>query len=141
MLISPDDDAVFEIHVGDWFGSTHHDEAMPIGPEIAASKVPLVCVHGAEENDSFCMKPQPAHVRVVDAARRASLQRRLHGTRRVDREESPPRKEQRDFVYDGRVSRRGSDCAKRARSAAAEQEPAIPAGHQRRDVDQETWYP
>jgi type IV secretory pathway VirJ component len=66
VMISPDDAAVFEIHVGDWFGSTHHDEAMPIGPEIAASKVPLVCVHGADEDDSFCLKPQPAHVRVVD---------------------------------------------------------------------------
>jgi type IV secretory pathway VirJ component len=66
VLISPDDAAVFEIHVGDWFGSTHHDEAMPIGPEMAASKVALVCVHGSEEDDSFCLKPQPAQVRVVD---------------------------------------------------------------------------
>ena len=49
----------------DWFGSTHHDEALPIGPEMAASKVPLVCVHGVDENDSFCQKPQPAHVHVV----------------------------------------------------------------------------
>ena len=65
VMISPDDDAVFEIHVGDWFGSTHHAEAMPIGPEMQASKVPLVCVHGTDENDSFCQKPQPAHVRVV----------------------------------------------------------------------------
>jgi len=65
VMISPDDDAVFEIHVGDWFGSTHHDEALPIGPEIAASKVPLVCVHGADEDDSFCLKPAPPHMRVV----------------------------------------------------------------------------
>ena len=65
VMISPDDEAVFEIHVGDWFGSTHHDDTVPIGPEIAASKVPLVCVHGVDENDSFCLKPQPADVRVV----------------------------------------------------------------------------
>jgi type IV secretory pathway VirJ component len=65
VMISPDDEAVFEIHVGDWFGSTHHGEALPIGPEMQASKVPLVCVHGADENDSYCLKPQPAHVRVV----------------------------------------------------------------------------
>ncbi|HVV96184.1 MAG TPA: AcvB/VirJ family lysyl-phosphatidylglycerol hydrolase [Rhodanobacteraceae bacterium] len=65
ILISPDDEAVFEIHVGDWFGSTHHDEALPIGPEIAASKVPLVCVHGVDESDSFCLKPQPAQMKVV----------------------------------------------------------------------------
>ena len=65
VLISPDDEAVFEIHVGDWFGSTHHAEAMPIGPELQASKVPLVCVHGTDESDSFCLKPQPAQVKVV----------------------------------------------------------------------------
>lgn len=58
-MISPDDEAVFEIHVGDWFGSTRHDEAMPIAPEIAASKVPLLCVHGADEDDSPCRKPAP----------------------------------------------------------------------------------
>lgn len=59
VMISPDDEAVFEIHVGDWFGSTHHDEAVPIAPEIAASKVPLLCVHGADEDDSPCRKAQP----------------------------------------------------------------------------------
>ncbi|MEO7325109.1 MAG: AcvB/VirJ family lysyl-phosphatidylglycerol hydrolase [Dokdonella sp.] len=66
VMISPDDSAVFEIHVGDWFGSTHHDDTLPIGAEIAASKVPLVCVHGVDEDDSFCRKPQPALVHVVD---------------------------------------------------------------------------
>jgi type IV secretory pathway VirJ component len=25
----------------------------------------LVCVHGADENDSYCLKPQPAQVHVV----------------------------------------------------------------------------
>jgi len=66
VMISPDDEAVFEIHVGDWFGSTHHDGALPLGPEIARSTTPLVCVHGADEDDSFCLKPQPANVHVVD---------------------------------------------------------------------------
>lgn len=65
VMISPDDEAVFEIHVGDWFGSTHHGDALPIGPEMAASKVPLLCVHGADEDDSFCLKPQPAQVRAL----------------------------------------------------------------------------
>ncbi|MFI4970434.1 MAG: AcvB/VirJ family lysyl-phosphatidylglycerol hydrolase [Lysobacterales bacterium] len=65
VMISPDDTAVFEIHVGDWFGSTRHDDALPIGPELAASKVPLVCVHGSDEDDSFCLKAQSAQVRVV----------------------------------------------------------------------------
>ncbi len=26
---------LFEIHVGDWFGSTHHEGALPPAPEIA----------------------------------------------------------------------------------------------------------
>lgn len=55
VMISPDAEAVFEIHVGDWFGSTHHEGALPLAPEVANSKVPLVCVHGDEEGaDSFC---------------------------------------------------------------------------------------
>ncbi|MEO7062865.1 MAG: AcvB/VirJ family lysyl-phosphatidylglycerol hydrolase [Dokdonella sp.] len=65
VMISPDDEAVFEIHVGDWFGSTHHEGTLPIGPEIATTKLPLVCVHGADEDDSFCLKPQPSNVRVA----------------------------------------------------------------------------
>ncbi|MBS0515570.1 MAG: virulence factor family protein [Proteobacteria bacterium] len=55
VLISPDPEAVFEIHVGDWFGSTRHDGALAIAPEIARTTVPVICVHGAEEGaDSFC---------------------------------------------------------------------------------------
>lgn len=54
VLISPDDAAVFEIHVGDWFGSTTHKGAIPLAPEIAKSQVPVICVHGADEDDSFC---------------------------------------------------------------------------------------
>ena len=54
VLISPDPEAVFEIHVGDWFGSTQHQGAIPIAPEIAKTRVPVICVHGADEDDSFC---------------------------------------------------------------------------------------
>jgi len=54
VLISPDPEAVFEIHVGDWFGSTQHEGALPILPEISKTKVPVICVHGDEEDDSFC---------------------------------------------------------------------------------------
>jgi type IV secretory pathway VirJ component len=54
VLISPDAEAVFEIHVGDWFGSTQHKGAIPIAPEIARAQVPVICVHGADEDDSFC---------------------------------------------------------------------------------------
>ncbi len=65
VMISPDDSAVFEIHVGDWFGSTRHDDALPLGPEIARAKLPLVCVHGADEDDSYCVTQQPAGMRIV----------------------------------------------------------------------------
>ena len=54
VLISPDPEAVFEIHVGDWFGSTRHEGAIPILGEIGKTKVPVICVHGADEDDSFC---------------------------------------------------------------------------------------
>jgi len=54
VLISPDAEAVFEIHVGDWFGATQHEGAIPILPEIGRTKVPVICVHGDEEDDSFC---------------------------------------------------------------------------------------
>jgi len=57
VLISPDAEAVFEIHVGDWFGSTRHEGAIPVLPEIDKTRVPVICVHGAEEGaDSFCQK-------------------------------------------------------------------------------------
>jgi type IV secretory pathway VirJ component len=56
VLISPDPEAVFEIHVGDWFGATHHEGALPIAPEIVKTTVPILCVHGSEEDDSFCAR-------------------------------------------------------------------------------------
>ena len=54
VLISPDAEAVFEIHVGDWFGSTQHKGAIAIAPEIAKTTIPVICVQGADEDDSFC---------------------------------------------------------------------------------------
>ena len=56
VLLSPDPEAVFEVHVGDWFGSTHHEGAIAVAPEINRTKVPVICVHGDEEGaDSFCV--------------------------------------------------------------------------------------
>jgi type IV secretory pathway VirJ component len=55
VLISPDPEAVFEVKVGDWFGSVHHDGSIPLAPEIAKTKVRVICVRGKEEGaDSFC---------------------------------------------------------------------------------------
>ena len=56
VLISPDPEAVFEVKMGDWFGSAHHEGSIPIAPEIARTKVPVICVYGDEEDDSFCGK-------------------------------------------------------------------------------------
>jgi len=54
VMVSPDDAAVFEIHVGDWFGNTAHSDALPLAPEVAHAKVPLVCVYGSGEADEWC---------------------------------------------------------------------------------------
>lgn len=54
VMISPDNSAVFEIKVGDWFGSVKQYDALPLAPEIAPARVPLVCVSGATETDSWC---------------------------------------------------------------------------------------
>lgn len=54
VMISPDDTAVFEIHVGDWFGNTAHADALPLAPEIAHTRIPLVCVYGSGEPDEWC---------------------------------------------------------------------------------------
>jgi type IV secretory pathway VirJ component len=55
VLISPDPEAVFEVKVGDWFGAAEHEGAIAIAPEIAKTKVPVICVHGDEEGaESFC---------------------------------------------------------------------------------------
>ncbi len=54
IMISPDPDAVFEIRIGDWFGNGHHDGSLPVLPAIAASRLPITCIHGVDETDSFC---------------------------------------------------------------------------------------
>lgn len=64
IMISPDADAVFEIRIGDWFGSAHHEGTLPVAPEIAASSVPIDCVRGDDESDSFC-KPGVAKMRLL----------------------------------------------------------------------------
>jgi type IV secretory pathway VirJ component len=56
VLISPDPEAVFEVKVGDWFGGAHHEGTIPLIPEIARSKVLPICVHGRDEDDSFCVR-------------------------------------------------------------------------------------
>ena len=54
VMISPDPDAVFEIRIGDWFGSAHHEGTLPVLPAVAASRLPITCIRGSDETDSFC---------------------------------------------------------------------------------------
>lgn len=63
-MISPDDEAVFEIRIGDWFGGAHHDGALPVLPEIERSAMPVTCIHGVEETDSFCAGAKSAKLLV-----------------------------------------------------------------------------
>ena len=57
VMISPDDAAVFEIKVGDWFGDVKQADALPLDPELARAKVALVCVSGRNEDDAYCPAP------------------------------------------------------------------------------------
>lgn len=54
VMISPDDSAVFEIKVGDWFGNVKQADALPLAPEVAHAKIPLVCVFGITEDEAWC---------------------------------------------------------------------------------------
>ncbi|MEO6967493.1 MAG: AcvB/VirJ family lysyl-phosphatidylglycerol hydrolase [Rhodanobacteraceae bacterium] len=54
VMISPDDSAVFEIKVGDWFGSVKQAGALPLAPEVAHARISLVCVSGVTESDAWC---------------------------------------------------------------------------------------
>lgn len=65
IMISPDADAVFEIRIGDWFGGAHHEGSVPVLPAIALSPIPLTCIHGNDETDSFCKPGQDARLGVL----------------------------------------------------------------------------
>lgn len=65
VMISPDPEAVFEIKIGDWFGGAHHDGGIPVMPEILRSEVPILCIHGVDESDSFCGSTQTPKLHVL----------------------------------------------------------------------------
>lgn len=64
VMISPDPEAVFEIRIGDWFGGAHHEGGVPVMPEILKSPTPILCVHGNDEDDSFCREAKAPTLRV-----------------------------------------------------------------------------
>ncbi|MET0986520.1 MAG: AcvB/VirJ family lysyl-phosphatidylglycerol hydrolase [Steroidobacteraceae bacterium] len=65
-LIGPEHEATFEIHVGGWFGK--QSEGRPIKPvlqTLASYRLPIACIHGAEEESSLCTEVPPGVARNV----------------------------------------------------------------------------
>lgn len=55
VLISPDPEGWFDIHIGDWFTTTKHQYNVPLDPEIARTKIPVICLAGAGEgHKTYC---------------------------------------------------------------------------------------
>ncbi len=55
VLVSPDPEGWFDIHIGDWFGTTQHEFNVPLDPEIARTKIPVICLSGhSEGHKTYC---------------------------------------------------------------------------------------
>ncbi len=55
VLISPESQGWFDIHIGDWFTTTRHQYNVPLDPEIARTRIPVICVVGSDEgHDTYC---------------------------------------------------------------------------------------
>ena len=55
VLISPDPEGWFDIHIGDWFTTTKHQYNVPLDPEIARTRIPVICLSGqAEGHKTYC---------------------------------------------------------------------------------------
>lgn len=63
-LLAPGERAVFEFHLSNWLRDD--EEGLPLRPELArATGLRLLCVYGAEEEDSLCPSLGPTRARVV----------------------------------------------------------------------------
>lgn len=65
-LLGPSQKASFEFHVSDWLGGG--DSGSPVLPEVKklAGHPPVLCLHGAKEDDSLCPELTPAQGRSVE---------------------------------------------------------------------------
>jgi type IV secretory pathway VirJ component len=63
-LLGPSDTAEFEFHVSDWLGRGHSSGFQTVA-EVQRLRVPIICVRGAEENDSACRNMNGAHIALV----------------------------------------------------------------------------
>ncbi len=59
-LLGPSQKATFEFHVSDWLGGG--DSGQPVLPEVKklGGRPPVLCLHGAKEDDSLCPELSPA---------------------------------------------------------------------------------
>ncbi|HEU5179442.1 MAG TPA: AcvB/VirJ family lysyl-phosphatidylglycerol hydrolase [Candidatus Polarisedimenticolia bacterium] len=66
VLMGPDDSVDFEFHLSDWLGSDHHDNNLPVLPEIRKlDDFSVVCFYGEHEDDSLCPALKDGPMRVV----------------------------------------------------------------------------
>jgi type IV secretory pathway VirJ component len=65
-LLGPSQKATFEFHVSDWLGGG--DSGSPVLPEVKklGGHPPVLCLHGAKEEDSLCPELTPAQGRSVE---------------------------------------------------------------------------
>jgi type IV secretory pathway VirJ component len=65
-LLGPSQKATFEFHVSDWLGGG--DSGQPVLPEVKklAGHPPVLCLHGAKEDDSLCPELTPAQGKSVE---------------------------------------------------------------------------
>ncbi len=55
VLMGPDDTVDFEFHISDWLGNDHHDNDLPVLPEVRKLEgMSVVCLYGESENDTLC---------------------------------------------------------------------------------------
>ena len=66
VLIGPDDTVDFEFHLSDWLGNDHHDNDLPVLPEVRKLEgMSVVCLYGESENDTLCPTLEHESVQVV----------------------------------------------------------------------------
>lgn len=63
-LLAPGRRAVFEFHLSNWLRTD--DAGLPLQPEMTKlTGTPVICVYGADEDDSLCPTLAPARARVI----------------------------------------------------------------------------
>jgi type IV secretory pathway VirJ component len=61
VLLGLSDTAEFEFHVADWLGRRGTSPFQTV-PEVERLRIPVICVRGADENDSACRTLKGPHI-------------------------------------------------------------------------------